>query len=89
MEMTSLYLEQRIAEERMHELRPHGREPEWTGHFMSEQPRCWTMDRDGAASRSWQWLDCIAWHDVVAVRLEYDHGQPIDPDQLGDDGDYA
>lgn len=49
------------------------------------QPQVWTMDAQGHVSRSWEWLDMVSWHDVVAIRMEYPHGQQIDIEALGDD----
>lgn len=80
----SVHLERRIAEERMHELSPDGSPPDWLWQFSSDQPHVWTMDRTGALSRSWEWLDLIDWRDVAAIRMEYAHGQPIDTSDLSD-----
>ncbi len=81
----SVRLERRIAVERMHELSPHGCPPGWLWQFSSDQPHVWTMDRAGVLSRSWEWLYMIDWRDVAAIRMEYAHGQPIDPADLNDE----
>ena len=80
--MSRTDLDRRIAEERMHELQPHGQPPEWLWHLGTEQPRVWTMHLDGTLSASWQWLDTLDWRDVAAIRMEYAHGQVIDPAAL-------
>lgn len=78
-------LERRIAEERMFALTPPHEPPEWLCQFYTEQPLAWTMNAAGEVSRDWEWLDAVSWHDVVAVRLEWRNGAPIDPDELNDD----
>lgn len=82
--IATVHLERCIAQKRMFELQPHGCEPDWLWQFSSDQPCVWTMDRNGSVSRSWQWLDMVDWHDVAAIRMEYAHGHPIDPNDLND-----
>lgn len=46
------------------------------------------MDAAGNVSRSWQWLDMVSWHDVVAIRMEWRDGREIDVLSLWDDDDW-
>lgn len=82
-------LERRITEERMFALDPPGEPPEWLYQFDVEQPLVWTMDAAGNVSPRWTWADAVAWHGVVACRLETRMGKPIDPADLDDDEDWG
>lgn len=87
--LNAVALERRISEEGFTALTPPNEPPEWLGYFGDEQPRVWTMDAAGNISRSWEWVDMVSWHDVVAVRLEWRDGKPIDVLDLdSDDWDY-
>ena len=90
MGLNAVALERRISEERMSALTPPYEPPDWLCQFDDVQPQVWTMDAQGVASRSWEWLDRVQWHDVVALRMEWPHGDPIDIGGLGDwDDDYG
>lgn len=89
MPMNAVALERRISEERMSALTPPYEPPDWLWNFDDVQPRVWTMNAAGEASPRWEWLDQVQWHDVVAIRMEYPHGQQIDVEALGDWDDYG
>lgn len=86
--LNAVALERRISEEGFTALTPPNEPPDWLWNFDDEQPHVWTMDAAGNVSRSRQWLDMVSWHDVVALRMEWRDGRPIDVLSLGDDDDW-
>jgi hypothetical protein len=80
-----VHLDRQLAREGFAEIEPHGEPPGWLWQFDARQPRVWTMRLDGVPSAGWDWLDAVDWTDVVAIRMEHDHGQPIDVARLCED----
>jgi hypothetical protein len=83
-------LDRRIAEERMIALDPPFEHPDWLWTMLGGNgvPHAFLMDATGAVSPRWKPLDEVSWTDVVAVRIEDRWGNPLDPSDFEDDGEY-